>query len=237
MGLLEINDLHVYYSNIHAIKGVSLEVNKGEIVCLIGANGAGKTTVLQSISGLVPVKSGSISFKKRDILKDRAHKICSLGIAQVPEGRRIFSNMTVEDNIELGFFSSKKTSQEKKQLKELFFENFPRIKERIHQIAGTLSGGEQQMLAIGRALMSEPELLIMDEPSMGLSPLFVTEIFNTIKRLNSEGVTILLVEQNAHLALEVANRGYVLETGLIKLSGTASDLMNNPKVKQAYLGI
>lgn len=234
--MLKIEDLFVSYGHIMAVKGVNMEINEGEIVCLIGANGAGKTTIMQSISGLVPVRKGRIFFEGKNIAKEKSHKICSLGIAQVPEGRRIFSHLTVEDNLDLGAFTRKDSSQEIEKDKERFFAQFPRMKERQKQIAGTLSGGEQQMLAMGRAILSRPKLLILDEPSMGLSPLFVKEIFETIKRLNETGTTILLVEQNARTALKIADRCYVLETGKIFLSGKSSELLNDPKIKEAYLG-
>lgn len=236
MAMLEVNDLHVYYGNIHALKGISLEVNEGEIVSLIGANGAGKTTTLQTISGIIRSKSGNIKFNGKDITKERAHNMCRLGIAQVPEGRRIFSNLTVADNIQLGAFALKESYDDLKEDRKRFYTRFPRMRERKKQLAGTLSGGEQQMLAMGRAIMSKPKLLILDEPSMGLSPIFVKEIFSTIKELNKEGVTILLVEQNAKMALSISDRAYVIETGQIKMSGFAKELANNDDVKKAYLG-
>lgn len=236
MAMLEVKDLDVYYGNIKALKGVSLEVNEGEIVSLIGANGAGKTTTLQTISGIIRPKRGSIIFQGKDITKERAHNMCRLGISQVPEGRRIFSNLTVSDNIKLGAFSIKESYESLGEARKKFYDRFPRMRERKKQLAGTLSGGEQQMLAIGRAIMSKPKLLIMDEPSMGLSPIFVKEIFETIKELNKEGVTILLVEQNAKMALSISDRAYVIETGVIKMSGKATDLANNEEVKKAYLG-
>ena len=234
--MLKVNHLNVSYGHIHAVKDVSIEVNEGEIVSLIGANGAGKTTLMQTISGLIPSSSGTIFFQGNNITKTKAHKICQMGIAQVPEGRRIFSNLSVIDNIELGAFSRNESQSILEEEEERFFKRFPRMKERRNQIAGTLSGGEQQMLAIGRAILSKPTLLILDEPSMGLAPLFVKEIFDTIKKLNDEGVTILLVEQNARMALGIADRAYVLETGRISLEGDAKDLLANPKVKAAYLG-
>lgn len=236
MAILEVNDLHVYYGNIHAIKGVSLEVREGEIVSLIGANGAGKTTTLQTISGLLQAKSGSISFDGQDITRVPAHKLCRMGMAQVPEGRRIFSNLTVSDNVQLGAFTINDSAEAKKEDRKRFYDIFPRMRERKGQRAGTLSGGEQQMLAMGRAIMSRPKLLILDEPSMGLSPLFVKEIFHTIKKLNESGTTILLVEQNARMALAISDRAYVLETGRITLEGNAEELSRNEKVKAAYLG-
>lgn len=234
--MLAVDNLNVYYGNIHAIKDVSLYVNEGEIVTLIGANGAGKTTILQTVSGIIRSKSGTISYKGKNITKERAHNINRSGIAQVPEGRRIFTNLSVEDNIKMGAFSVKESTQEKKDHMEMIYKLFPRMKERLSQRAGTLSGGEQQMLAIGRALMSRPDLLLLDEPSMGLSPLFVKEIFDTIKFLNENGTTVLLVEQNAKMALSIANRAYVLETGKIIMEGEAKNMINDPKVKKAYLG-
>ncbi len=236
MAMLEVNDLDVFYGNIHSIKNASLKVEKGEIVTLIGANGAGKTTILQTISGIIRSKKGSISYNDRIITKERAHKINWMGIAQVPEGRRIFTNLSVEDNLELGAYAIKESIQSKKTKIDRVYEIFPRMEERRKQRAGTLSGGEQQMLAIGRAMMSNPNLLLLDEPSMGLSPLFVQEIFNTIQLLNDEGTTILLVEQNAEMALSIANRAYVIETGKITLEGPAEDLKDNEEVKKAYLG-
>ncbi len=236
MTMLEVKDLDVFYGNIHAIKNVSLKVKEGEIVTLIGANGAGKTTILQTISGIIRSKKGSIAYNDRIITKERAHKINWMGIAQVPEGRRIFTNLSVEDNLELGAYAVRESVQSKKTDIEKVYKMFPRMQERKKQRAGTLSGGEQQMLAIGRALMSKPNLLLLDEPSMGLSPLFVKEIFNTIKRLNDEGMTILLVEQNAEMALSIADRAYVIETGRITLEGPAEELKDNESVKKAYLG-
>jgi len=232
--MLKVNDINVYYGSIHAIKGVSFEVNKGEIVTLIGANGAGKSTILNTVSGLLTSKTGSITFLDKQISGVAAHKIVSQGLAQVPEGRRVFLNMTVEENLEMGAFTRK--SAEAAASLENVFERFPRLKERRRQIAGTLSGGEQQMLAMGRALMSKPELLMLDEPSMGLAPLLVEQIFDIIKELNDAGTTILLVEQNAQMALSIADRGYVLETGKIVTSAKASELLNNDAVKKAYLG-
>lgn len=235
MAMLEIKDLQVYYGVIQAIKGISFEVNQGEVIALIGANGAGKTTILHTITGLVGAKEGSVMFEGKDLLKTPAHTIVSLGMAHVPEGRRIFADLTVYDNLKLGAY----TRTDKKEIAdtlEKVFERFPRLKERRSQIAGTLSGGEQQMLAMGRALMSHPKIILMDEPSMGLSPLFVTEIFNIIKEISASGTTVLLVEQNAKKALAIANRAYVLETGNIVLSGDAKVLMNDDSVKKAYLG-
>ncbi len=234
--MLEIKDLHVYYDNIHALKGVSLKVKEGEIVSLIGANGAGKTTTLQTISGLIPSKKGSIVFQGREITKEKPHLICQHGIAQVPEGRRIFSRLAVKDNLKLGAFTVKDTPENLEKDRAKFYKDFPRMSERKNQMAGTLSGGEQQMLAMGRAIMSRPKLLILDEPSMGLSPLFVKEIFSVIKKLKEDGVTILLVEQNAKMALSIADYAYVIETGKITLEGPAQELLNNPDIKKAYLG-
>ena len=235
MSLLTIENLEVFYGGINAIKGISFEVNEGEIIALIGANGAGKTTILNTITGLVPAKSGSIKFEDKDLLKTPAHKIVSMGIAHVPEGRRIFQQLTVFENLKLGAYT-RKDKKEIADTLELVYERFPRLKERRTQIAGTLSGGEQQMLAMGRALMSHPKIILMDEPSMGLSPLYVTEIFDIIRSVNESGTTVLLVEQNAKKALSIANRAYVLETGKIVLSGDAHELMNNDSVKKAYLG-
>lgn len=236
MPMLTVDNLNVYYGNIHALKGISLHVEEGEIVSLIGANGAGKTTTLQTISGLLRAKSGTIAFDGKDITKERAHNIVKLGISQVPEGRRIFSHLTVSDNIRLGEYTIKDRPENLKKYRKEFYDRFPRMRERKKQIAGTLSGGEQQMLAMGRALMAKPKLLILDEPSMGLSPIFVNEIFKTIKQLNKEGTTILLVEQNARMALSISDRAYVLETGKITLKGDAKKLAENPRIKQAYLG-
>ncbi len=232
--MLKVNDINVFYGSIHAIKGVSFEVNKGEIVTLIGANGAGKSTILNTVSGLLRSKTGSITFIDKPISNLVPHKIVASGLAQVPEGRRVFLGMTVEENLEMGAFT-RKTSEVSDSLENVFV-RFPRLKERRKQIAGTLSGGEQQMLAMGRALMSKPELLMLDEPSMGLAPLLVEQIFDIIKELNDAGTTILLVEQNAQMALSIADRGYVLETGNIVTSAQASDLLNNDAVKKAYLG-
>ncbi len=236
MALLEVSNLNVYYGNIHALKGIDLVVNEGEIVSLIGANGAGKTTTLQTISGLLRSKAGTVTFNGKDITKERAHNIVRLGIAQVPEGRRVFSNLSVSDNVRLGAFTIRDSHENLKADRKNFYDVFPRMRERKKQIAGTLSGGEQQMLAMGRALMSRPKLLVLDEPSMGLSPLFVKEIFNTIKKLNEQGTTILLVEQNAKMALKISDRAYVLETGRISIEGDAKKLAENSRVKQAYLG-
>ena len=236
MAMLEVKDLEVFYDNIQALKGVSLEINEGEVVSIIGANGAGKTTTLQTISGLITPKSGSITFEGKNLLKERTHNICKLGIAQVPEGRRIFSQLAVKDNLKLGQFTIKDSVEKKEEDRANFYKVFPRMSERKNQLAGTLSGGEQQMLAMGRALMSRPKLLILDEPSMGLSPLFVKEIFGVIKQLKEKGTTILLIEQNAKMALSISDRAYVIETGEIVLEGNAKDLLHNDRVKKAYLG-
>lgn len=232
--MLKVNDINVYYGSIHAIKGVSFEVNRGEIVTLIGANGAGKSTILNTVSGLLRSKSGSVTFLDKPINTVLPHIIVANGLAQVPEGRRVFLNMTVEENLEMGAFTRK--GGEVAASLENVYDRFPRLKERRKQIAGTLSGGEQQMLAMGRALMSKPELLMLDEPSMGLAPLLVEQIFDIIKELNAAGTTILLVEQNAQMALSIADRGYVLETGKIVTSAKADELLNNDAVKKAYLG-
>ncbi len=233
--MLKIDDINVYYGAIHAIKGISLTVNQGEIVTLIGANGAGKSTTLRTISGLLKPKTGSITFQGQDIAGTPAHKIVGLGISQVPEGRRIFTEMTVMENLDLGAFIRKDKdgiAADKKRV----FELFPRLEERQDQVAGTLSGGEQQMLAMGRALMSRPKLLLLDEPSMGLAPLLIKEIFSIIEDINKSGTTVLLVEQNANMALSIANRAYVLETGRITLSGDAKKLAASEDVRKAYLG-
>ncbi|MGN0601858.1 MAG: ABC transporter ATP-binding protein [Oscillospiraceae bacterium] len=235
MAFLEIKDLAVNYGMITALKGISFEVNKGEVIALIGANGAGKTTTLHTITGLIPAKHGSIIFDGTDITKMPAHKIVKMGMAHVPEGRRIFQNLTVLDNLKLGAFTRKDKDGIAKDLK-MVYERFPRLAERKSQIAGTLSGGEQQMLAMGRALMSRPSIIVMDEPSMGLSPILVSEIFDIIQSIRESGTTVLLVEQNAKKALAIADRAYVLETGKIVLSGKASDLINDESVKKAYLG-
>lgn len=235
MALLEIKNIEVNYGVIKAIKGVSFEVNQGEIIALVGANGAGKTTILHTISGLIQAKSGSIMFDGKDLTKTPAHKIVSMGMAHVPEGRRIFQELTVLENLKLGAYTRKDKTEIANTLK-MVYERFPRLEERKNQIAGTLSGGEQQMLTMGRALMSKPKIILMDEPSMGLSPLLVSEIFDIIKMINEGGTTVLLVEQNAKKALSIADRAYVLETGNITLSGKASDLINDESVKKAYLG-
>ncbi len=233
--LLHVDSLNVYYGAIHAIKNISFDVYDGEIVTLIGANGAGKTTTLQSISGLLPVKSGSIQFADLELTNMPAFKVVSHGIAQAPEGRRIFARMTVEENLEMGAYL--KNDKEKIAASfEQVYRLFPRLEERRTQIAGTLSGGEQQMLAIGRALMSRPRVLMLDEPSMGLAPIIVEQIFEIIRRLHQDGTTILLVEQNARAALSVADRAYVMETGRIVMEGSGKDLLNSPEIKKAYLG-
>lgn len=233
--MLTIKGLNVYYGAIHALKDISIDVEEGEIVTLIGANGAGKTSTLRAISGLVPIKSGEIRFNNKNINGVRAFKLVAMGMSHVPEGRRVFANLTVLENLELGAYTRSDKAGIKKDM-EIVFEKFPRLKERIKQHAGTLSGGEQQMLAIGRALMVKPKILLLDEPSMGLAPLIVKDIFSIIKEINKSGTTVLLVEQNAHMALSIANRAYVLETGTIALSGKASDLLNNDSVRSAYLG-
>ncbi|HJI31047.1 MAG TPA: ABC transporter ATP-binding protein [Lachnospiraceae bacterium] len=235
MALLEINNLEVHYGVIQALKGISFEVNEGEIIALIGANGAGKTTTLHTISGILQASSGNIIYDGKDITKVQAHKIVNLGISQVPEGRRVFAQLSVLENLKLGAFIRKDKDGIEEDLRNIY-ERFPRLEERKNQLAGTLSGGEQQMLAMGRALMSRPRIILMDEPSMGLSPIYVSEIFDIIKSINKDGTTVLLVEQNAKKALSIADRAYVLETGMIALSGDAKDLMNNDTVKKAYLG-
>lgn len=235
MALLEIENLEVNYGMIKALKGVSFEVNKGEIIALIGANGAGKTTTLHAISGILPSASGKIIYNGQNITKTSAHKIVKLGISQVPEGRRVFSQLSVFENLLMGAYTRRDKSEINEDLEKIY-ERFPRLEERKNQIAGTLSGGEQQMLAMGRALMSKPEIILLDEPSMGLSPIFVSEIFDIIKALNEGGTTVLLVEQNAKKALSIADRAYVLETGNVVLSGKAENIMNDDTVKKAYLG-
>ena len=235
MPMLEIKDLEVYYGMIQAIKGISFEVNEGEVIALIGANGAGKTTILHTISGLIAPKKGSITFEGQEITKIPAHKIVENGLAQVPEGRRVFPSLSVLQNLKLGAYTRKDKKEIDDTLK-MIYERFPRLEERKNQPAGTLSGGEQQMLAMGRALMSKPRIILMDEPSMGLSPIFVNEIFDIIKQVSASGTTVLLVEQNAKKALSIADRGYVLETGKIVKEGKASDLLNDEAVKKAYLG-
>ncbi|MBS6628704.1 MAG: ABC transporter ATP-binding protein [Clostridiales bacterium] len=235
MALLEVTGLKVYYGVIQAIKGISFEVNQGEVVALIGANGAGKTTTLHTLSGLLPAKEGKIVFDGKDITKTPPHKIVSMGMAQVPEGRRVFQELSVLENLKLGAYTRSNKAEISETLEKVY-ERFPRLKERKNQVAGTLSGGEQQMLAMGRALMSKPRLILMDEPSMGLSPLLVSEIFDIIEEIRNSGTTVLLVEQNAKKALSIADRAYVLETGSITLSGPASELINDDSVKKAYLG-
>ena len=231
--MLKIDDIHVYYGAIHAIKGVSFEVGEGEIVALIGANGAGKSTILKTVSGLMHPRSGSINFMGEDIAHMDAYKLLRHGLAHVPEGRRIFLQMTVQENLEMGAYIMKDVS---KADLDMVFDYFPRLKERRKQIAGTLSGGEQQMLAMSRALMSHPKLMMLDEPSMGLAPILVDQIFDIVKKLHADGTTILLVEQNASKALEIADRAYVLETGNVTLSGTGAELAQSDEVKKAYLG-
>ncbi len=233
--MLSLQNIHVYYGAIHALKGVSFNVEKGEIVTLIGSNGAGKSTSLKTISGLLRPKEGTMTFKGKDITTVSAPEIVSLGISHVPEGRRIFANMSVSENLDLGAYL-RKDKQGIKDDKEKVYELFPRLRERKRQLSGTLSGGEQQMLAMGRALMSRPELLLLDEPSMGLAPLLVKQIFEIIQSINATGTTVLLVEQNARMALSIAHRAYVLETGKIVLAGDAKDLMESEEVRKAYLG-
>lgn len=235
MALLEVKGLEVYYGVIQALKGIDFEVNEGEIVTLIGANGAGKTTTMQSVIGLIPPKAGTVSFEGKDITHLHCHKIVSLGMSQVPEGRRIFQELTVYQNLLMGAYIQKDKKAIKEDIKKTYA-RFPRLEERKNQIAGTLSGGEQQMLAMGRALMSRPKLLMLDEPSMGLSPLLVDEVFTIIKDLNKEGTTVLLVEQNAGKSLAISDRAYVLENGKIVLSGTGEELLQSEEVKKAYLG-
>lgn len=234
--LLEVQDLNVYYGAIHALQGISFTVNEGEIVTLIGANGAGKTTTLSTISGLLRPRRGFVRFKGQDISMMPAEQIVRQGISQVPEGRKIFAPLTVQENLEMGAFTRTDKAEIERSLHRVFA-SFPRLKERLHQLGGTLSGGEQQMLATGRGMMSRPTLILLDEPSMGLSPIMVEEIFKIIQEINSQGTSILLVEQNALMALSVAHRAYVLETGRITLEGTAKELRENPQVKAAYLGV
>lgn len=235
MSMLEIKDLEVYYGVIKAIKGISFEVNQGEVIALIGANGAGKTTVLHTISGLIRPKNGEVLFEGKNLVKVSPDKIVKMGIAQVPEGRRVFANLSVYENLKLGAYTRSNAAEIAESL-ESVYQRFPRLKERKKQLAGTLSGGEQQMLAMGRALMSKPKIILMDEPSMGLSPILVSEIFDIIRAISEQGTTVLLVEQNAKKALQIADRAYVLETGTISLSGDADELMHNEQVKKAYLG-
>lgn len=235
MAMLEVKDLEVYYGMIQAIKGVSFEVNQGEVIALIGANGAGKTTILHTITGLLAPKKGSVLFEGKDITKIPAHKIVFLGMAHVPEGRRVFADLSVYENLKMGAYTRKDKEEIEKSLDRVY-ERFPRLKERKNQLAGTLSGGEQQMLAMGRALMSQPKIILMDEPSMGLSPILVNEIFDIIQEVSKSGTTVLLVEQNAKKALSIADRAYVLETGKIVLDGKAETLLNDDSIKKAYLG-
>lgn len=235
MAMLEVKDIEVYYGVIQAIKGISFEVNEGEVIALIGANGAGKTTTLHTITGLLSPKKGSVVFEGQDITKVPAHKIVSLGMAHVPEGRRVFAELSVYENLKMGAYTRKDKTEIEKTL-QIVYKRFPRLEERKNQLAGTLSGGEQQMLAMGRALMSRPKIIVMDEPSMGLSPILVNEIFDIIKEVSAGGTTVLLVEQNAKKALSIADRAYVLETGKIVLEGNAKDLMNDDSIKKAYLG-
>lgn len=235
MAMLKVTDLKVYYGVIQAIKGVSFEVNEGEVIALIGANGAGKTTILHTITGLVNAKGGRIEFEGQDITRAPGYKLVSRGMAHVPEGRRVFAELSVLENLKLGAYTVKDKGEIEKKLQKVY-ERFPRLEERKSQLAGTLSGGEQQMLAMGRALMSNPKIILMDEPSMGLSPIFVQEIFDIIREISESGTTVLLVEQNAKKALSIADRAYVLETGRIVLEGRASELMNDDSIKKAYLG-
>lgn len=235
MAMLEVKDLEVYYGMIQAIKGISFEVNKGEVIALIGANGAGKTTTLHTITGLLSPKKGSVIFEGKDITKIPAHKIVSMGMAHVPEGRRVFADLSVYENLKLGAYTRKDKENLNKDL-ESIYKRFPRLAERKNQSAGTLSGGEQQMLAMGRALMSRPSIILMDEPSMGLSPILVNEIFDIIESISKSGTTVLLVEQNAKKALSIADRAYVLETGRIVTSGKAGELLEDDSIKKAYLG-
>ena len=234
MSMLKVEDLHVYYGSIHAIKGISFEVNEGEVVTLIGANGAGKSTTLNTVSGLLKPRSGSVTFEDKSIVGVPAHKIVSHGMALCPEGRRVFLQMTVQENLEMGGYT--RPAGEIDAAIQDVYERFPRLKERYKQPAGTLSGGEQQMLAMGRALMSQPKLLMLDEPSMGLAPILVKQIFDIVRELHQAGTTILLVEQNAQMALSVADRAYVLETGTIAMSGSAKELLTDERVRKAYLG-
>ena len=235
MAMLEVKDMEVYYGMIQAIKGISFEVNEGEVIALIGANGAGKTTTLHAVTGLIPAKAGEIIFDGKNVAKIPGHKIVSMGMAHVPEGRRVFAELSVYQNLKMGAYTRKDKDEIAGNL-EMVYKRFPRLKERKNQMAGTLSGGEQQMLAMGRALMSQPKIILMDEPSMGLSPIFVNEIFDIIREVSAAGTTVLLVEQNAKKALSIADRAYVLETGRITLQGDAKELMNDESVKKAYLG-
>jgi branched-chain amino acid transport system ATP-binding protein len=236
MPLLEVDSLHTFYGNIHALKGISLTVNQGEIVTLIGANGAGKSTTLKTISGLLTPREGRIVFQGNDITGVPANRVTGLGLVQVPEGRRVFAQLTVQENLEIGAYLRNDKAGVRADMERVYV-LFPRLRERRRQVAGTLSGGEQQMLAIGRAMMSQPQLLLLDEPSMGLAPLLVDTIFDTVLDLNKAGTTILIVEQNARKALQVAHRGYVLQTGVITISGEAQELLNDPRVIEAYLGL
>ena len=235
MAMLDVKVLEVYYGMIQAIKGISFEVNEGEVIALIGANGAGKTTTLHTITGLLSPKKGHVLFEGQDITRIPAHKIVSLGMAHVPEGRRVFAQLSVYQNLKMGAYT-RSNKQEIEKTLEMVYKRFPRLEERKNQLAGTLSGGEQQMLAMGRALMSRPKIIVMDEPSMGLSPILVNEIFDIIQSVSASGTTVLLVEQNAKKALAIADRAYVLETGKITLEGRATDLLNDPSVQKAYLG-
>ena len=235
MSMLEVKDLEVYYGVIQAIKGISFHVEEGEVIALIGANGAGKTTTLQTITGMLNAQAGSIQFEGTELTKIPGHKIVSMGMAHVPEGRRVFAQLSVLENLKLGAYTRKDKTEIEESLKRVY-KSFPRLEERKNQLAGTLSGGEQQMLAMGRALMSKPRIILMDEPSMGLSPIFVNEIFDIIKEVSESGTTVLLVEQNAKKALSIADRAYVLETGRITLEGKASDLLHDESVQKAYLG-
>jgi len=238
--MLKIKNINAYYGKVHALKNVSLHLNRGEIVTLIGANGAGKTTLLNTLSGLIPTASGEIALEGKNIAGHSADRVVSLGLSQVPEGRQVFNPLTVEENLELGAYLRYRAGGQKSEIAqdmEHMYRMFPRLKERRRQAAGTLSGGEQQMLAMGRALMSRPKLLLLDEPSMGLAPMLVEQIFQIIQEINATGTTILLVEQNAHMALSIAHRAYVLETGRIVLSGTAKEIAEDPQVKAAYLGV
>ena len=235
MTMLEVRDVHTYYGNIHALKGISLTVDEGEIVTMIGANGAGKSTTLNTICGLLRPRSGAVLLQGQEIHAVPPHDIVSLGVSQAPEGRRVFSRLTVQENLEMGAFQRTDPDGVKRDMARVY-SLFPRLEERSKQVGGTLSGGEQQMLAIGRALMANPTVLLLDEPSMGLAPILVEDIFRTVREINEEGTTVLLVEQNALMALSVANRGYVMETGTIALEGTAEQLRENPQVKAAYLG-
>ena len=236
MAMLEVENLHVYYGMIQALKGISFHVNEGEVIALIGANGAGKTTTLQTVTGLVPAKGGSITFCGKDITKVPAHKIVSMGIAHVPEGRRVFAQLTVLQNLKMGAYT-RNNKQESEETIQKIYKRFPRLEERKNQLAGTLSGGEQQMLAIARALMSRPRLLLLDEPSLGLAPLVVKQIFQILRELTAQGMTLFLVEQNARHALNLSDRAYVMVNGQIRLSGSGQTLLNDPEVRKAYLGI